>query len=240
MSNKLMKRLASLSMAAAMGSQALAVEWHPSRTQSEVGVVSTVATTAGGATVAVTSTPARNPANGSVLQVQNSQDVFIQVTTLSETEAVNDAINAANPGLSAGQMANNPTASGLSYAANGQLNNLYDQLNQASSVGILLVTTAPAAAASFTSVAGAPANAYTPIAVYDIAVSAGAARVIANSGSVTIALSVPGVADGVQLVAVCWDRAGNSRTVPVLVSGGVVYLAVTTSGPVMLLARTLG
>ena len=61
---------------------------------------------------------------------------------------------------------------------------------------------------------------------------------IAANGSVDVAIAVPGVADGVQMVAICWDRAGNSRIVPVRVVDGVVYLSVTTSGPVMLMTRT--
>ena len=43
--------------------------------------------------------------------------------------------------------------------------------------------------------------------------------------------------DGALVVAVCWDRAGNSRVVPAAVAGSVVYLNVTTSGPVMILVR---
>ena len=53
----------------------------------------------------------------------------------------------------------------------------------------------------------------------------------------SVSIAVPGVADGAQMVAICWDRNGNSRIVPVSVSGGVVTLSVTTSGPVMLMAR---
>ena len=84
---------------------------------------------------------------------------------------------------------------------------------------------------------GASADAYTPMALYDVAASAGAANAIAQGGAVSVSIAVPGVADGAQMVAICWDRNGNSRIVPVSVSGGVVTLSVTTSGPVMLMAR---
>ena len=57
MKKKVAVSLTSLSLAAAiaagMGGQALAVEWHPSRTQSEVGVVERVAAGAA-STIAVT------------------------------------------------------------------------------------------------------------------------------------------------------------------------------------------
>ena len=128
--------------------------------------------------------------------------------------------------------------SGLSYAANGQLNNLYNQVTNAESTEQLLETTAPAAAATFETTVGAPASEYTPIALYDVAASASAEAVIAESGSVQVAISVPDVADGTQVVAICWDRNGNSRTVPVRVVNGVVYLTVYSSGPVMIMART--
>ena len=75
------------------------------------------------------------------------------------------------------------------------------------------------------------------MALYDIAASAGAAAVIAEAGSVEVAISVPGTDSSTQLVAICWDRAGNSRVVPVRVVNGVAYLTVTTSGPVMIMAR---
>ena len=128
--------------------------------------------------------------------------------------------------------------SGLSYAANGQLNNLYNQVTNAESTEQLLETTAPAAAATFETTVGAPASEYTPIALYDVAASASAEAVIEESGSVQVAISVPDVADGTQVVAICWDRNGNSRTVPVRVVNGVVYLTVYSSGPVMIMART--
>ena len=84
---------------------------------------------------------------------------------------------------------------------------------------------------------GAPASDYTPIALYDVAASASAKAAIAESGSAQVAISVPGVADSTQLVATCWDRNDNSRTVPVRVVNGVVYLTVYSSGPVMIMAR---
>lgn len=216
-------------MAAVMGGQAMAIEWHPSRTQSEVGIVEGTTTTTTGSTITVT-TP-----TGS--QVQDSAAPIIQVTPVSETLAANAAVEAANPGATADQLANAPTSSGLTYGANGQLNNLYNQITSAESTEQLLATTAPAAAAGFQSVVGEGANAYIPIALYDVAASSSAANIIAESGSVQIAISVPGVANGTQLVAICWDRNGNSRVVPVRVVNGVVYLTVYSSGPVMIMAR---
>ena len=99
------------------------------------------------------------------------------------------------------------------------------------------VDTAPAAAAEFETVTGAPAAEYVPVAMYDVAVSASAQEAIAEAGSVQVAISVPGVADGTQAVAIVWDRNGNSRTVPVRIVNGVVYLTVTSSGPVMIMVR---
>ena len=239
MNNKLVRTMASASVAAAiavaMGSQVLAVEWYPSRTQSEVGVPHTTVTTSAGAAVTVSTSPAIDPATGAAVQVESSQEVIIQVTPVSATLAANAALNAT--GLSAQELSDRATASGLSYAANGQLNSLYQQVTAAESVSSLLASTAPAAAAAFASTVGAPADSYSPIALYDIAASAGAANAIAQGGAVDVAISVPGVTDGTQMVAICWDRAGNSRIVPVRVSGGAVYLTVTTSGPVMLMAR---
>ena len=216
-------------MAAVMGGQALAIEWHPSRTQSEVGVSESTTTTTTGTTIAVT-TP-----TGS--QVQDASAAVIQVTPVSETLAANAAVDAANPGATGEQLAATPTESGLSYAANGQLNNLYNQVTSAESTEQLLTETAPAAAAEFQSAVGEGANAYTPIALYDVAASPSAEAAIAQSGSVQVAISVPGVANGTQLVAVCWDRNGNSYLVPVRVVNGVVYLTVRSSGPVMIMAR---
>ena len=210
-------------MAAVMGGQALAIEWHPSRTQSEVGVSESTTTTTTGTTI------------GS--QVQDSAAPVIQVTPVSETLAANAAVDAANPGATGDQLAATPTESGLSYAANGQLNNLYNQVTSAQSTEQLLAATAPAAAAEFPAAVGESANAYTPIALYDVAASPSAEAAIAQSGSVQVAVSVPGVADGTHLVAVCWDRNGNSYLVPVRVVNGVVYLTVRSSGPVMIMAR---
>lgn len=232
MNKKLVKVLASASMAAvmavAMGSQVLAVEWHPSRTQSEVGVAQATTTTSTGVTVNVSSAP-QVDATGAVVQVESSQEVIIQVTPVSATLAANAALDGSNP--------NAATATGLSYAANGQLNALYQQVQAAESVSALLAATAPDAAAAFQATVGASADEFTPIALYDIATSAGAAQAIAQGGAVSVSISVPGVADGVQMVAICWDRNGTSRIVPVSVSGGVVTLSVTTSGPIMLMAR---
>lgn len=239
MNNKLVRNLASASVAAAiavaMGSQVLAVEWYPSRTQSEVGVTQPTVSTSTGTSITVSSTPSIDPATGSAVQVESSQDVIIQVTPVSATLAANATLNAT--GLSAQELSGQATASGLSYAANGQLNSLYQKVTEAESVSGLLAATAPAAAAAFESTVGASADSYSPIALYDIAASLGAANAIAQGGSVDVAIAVPGVTDGTQMVAICWDRAGNSRIVPVRVSGGTVYLSVTTSGPVMLMAR---
>lgn len=239
MNNKLVRNLASASVAAAiavaMGSQVLAVEWYPSRTQSEVGVTQPSVSTSTGTSITVSSKPSIDPATGSAVQVESSQDVIIQVTPVSATLAANAALNAT--GLSAQQLSGQATSSGLSYAANGQLNSLYQKVTEAESVSGLLAATAPAAAAAFESMVGASADSYSPIALYDIAASLGAANAIAQGGSVDVAIAVPGVTDGTQMVAICWDRAGNSRIVPVRVSGGAVYLSVTTSGPVMLMAR---
>lgn len=216
-------------MAAVMGGQAMAIEWHPSRTQNEVGVVEDTTTTSTGSTITVT-TP-----TGS--QVQDTDSPVIQVTPVSETLAANAAVDAANPGATGEQLAGTPTGSGLTYAANGQLNNLYNQVTSAESTEQLLTSTAPAAAAEFQASVGESANAYTPIALYDVAASPSAEAVISESGSVQVAISVPGVANGTQLVAICWDRNGNSRVVPVRVVNGVVYLTVYSSGPVMIMAR---
>ncbi|OUN37397.1 hypothetical protein B5G28_10665 [Faecalibacterium sp. An77] len=239
MNNKLVRNLASASVAAAiavaMSSQVLAVEWYPSRTQSEVGVTQPSVSTSTGTSITVSSKPSIDPATGAAVQVESSQDVIIQVTPVSATLAANAALNAT--GLSAQQLSGQATSSGLSYAANGQLNSLYQKVTEAESVSGLLAATAPAAAAAFESTVGASADSYSPIALYDIAASLGAANAIAQGGSVDVAIAVPGVTDGTQMVAICWDRAGNSRIVPVRVSGGAVYLSVTTSGPVMLMAR---
>ena len=241
MKKKLVVRLTSVSlvaaMAAAMGMQAMAIEWHPSRTQSEVGVVESTTTTTTGSTITVTEAPAADAATGTVQQVQDSTAPIIQVTPVSATLAANAAVDAANPGATGEQLADTPTESGLTYAANGQLNNLYNQITTAESTEQLLETTAPAAATEFASTTGETANQYIPIALYDIASSPSAEAVLAEAGSVQVAISVPGVAEGTQLVAICWDRNGNSRVVPVRVVNGVVYLTVGSSGPVMIMAR---
>lgn len=221
--------LLAAALAVGMGSQVLAVEWHPSRTQSEVGVSESTTTTTTGTTITVT-TP-----TGS--QVQDTDSPVIQVTPVSVTLAANAEVEAANPDATAEQLSGAATASGLSYAANGQLNNLYNQVMSAESTEQLLAATAPAAAAEFQTAVGEGANAYTPIALYDVAASPSAEAAISESGSVQIAISVPGVAEGTQLVAVCWDRNGNSYIVPVRVVNGVVYLTVRASGPVMIMAR---
>ena len=153
-------------MAAAMGSQALAIDWHPSRTQSEVEVSESTTTTTTGSTITVT-TPTGD-------QVQDSEAAVIQVTPVSVTLAANATVEAANPGATAEQLAAAATESGLSYAANGQLNNLYNQVTNAESTEQLLETTAPAAAATFETTVGASASEYAPIALYDVAASASA------------------------------------------------------------------
>lgn len=213
-------------MAVAMAGQAVAVEWYPSRTQSEVDVVEDITTAGDGTVIKVT-----DEATG--VAVESSQDAVIKVTPVSETLAANAEMEAENPGATAEQMAGMLTGSDLTYAANGQLNNLYYQVKAAESTEQLLKDTAPAAAAEI----GAAAAQYVPIALYDVAASTRAAEIIAKNGSVQVAISVPGVADGTQLVAVCWDRNGNSYTVPVQVVNGVVYLTVRASGPVMIMAR---
>ena len=160
MNNKLVRNLASASVAAAiavaMGSQVLAVEWYPSRTQSEVGVTQPSVSTSTGTSITVSSKPSIDPATGSAVQVESSQDVIIQVTPVSATLAANAALNAT--GLSAQQLSGQATSSGLSYAANGQLNSLYQKVTEAESVSGLLAATAPAAAAAFESTVGASAD----------------------------------------------------------------------------------
>ena len=112
-------------LAVAMAGQALAIDWHPSRTQSEVEVTEFTTTTATGSTITVTTAPAADAA-GTVQQVADAATPVIQVTPVSATLAANAAVDAANPGATAEQLAATPTDSGLSYAANGQLNNLYN------------------------------------------------------------------------------------------------------------------
>ncbi len=223
-------------MAAVLGGQALAADWLPSRTQSEVGVAESTTTTTSGTTVTVVTTTTVEDA-GSTQQVEGTSSAVIQITPVSVTLAANAAVDAANPGATGEQLASTATGSGLTYAANGQLNNLYNEVTAAETTEQLLTTTAPAAAATFETVVGTTANDYTPIALYQVAASPAAVEAIAESGSVTIAISVPGVGDNVQLVAICWDSNGNSRVVPVTVVNGVVYLSVYSSGPVMIMAR---
>ena len=241
MNKNMVVRFASASvvaaMAVAMSAQAFAIDWNPSRTQSEVSVPESTTTTPTGTTVEVTASPTVDPATGAVQQVQDTAAPVIQVTPVSETLAANAAINEANPGATGEQLAGLPTDSGLSYGDNGQLNNLYNQVQNAESVDQLLQDTAPHAAAEFEAVAAAPASEYVPIAMYDIAASASAQEAIAEAGSVEVAISVPGVADGTETIAICWDRNGNSRTVRVRVVNGVVYLTVVSSGPVMIMVR---
>lgn len=185
MNKNMVVRFASASvvaaMAVAMSAQAFAIDWNPSRTQSEVSVPESTTTTTTGTTVEVTASPTVDPSTGAVQQVQDTAAPVIQVTPVSETLAANAAINEANP--------------------------------------------------------GAPAAEYTPIAMYDIATSPAAARAIEEAGSVQVTIAVPGVANGTQAIAICWNRAGSSRTVPVTVSGGNVRLTVTSSGPVMIMVR---
>lgn len=238
--NNMMKkntiRLASLLLVSvvgvAMAGQAIAAEWYPSRTQSEVEVVEDTTTTSTGETIVVTDAPVVE-SSGEVQLVEEAEEAIIQVTPVSATLAANAALAAANPNATAEELAAMATGSGLTYAANGQLNNLYNQVMAAESTEQLLQATAPAAAAEM----GEAAAQYAPIALYDIAASSAAEKAIAESGNVQIAIAVPGVAEGTELMVVCWDRNGNSYVVPAQVVNGVVYLSVRTSGPVMIMAR---
>lgn len=124
-------------MAAVMGGQALAAEWHPSRTQTEVDISESTTTTATGTTINVTEVPAAETAD-TVQQIQDVAEAVIQVTPVSVTLAANATVDAANPGATGEQLAGAATASGLSYAANGQLNNLYNQVTSAESTEQLL------------------------------------------------------------------------------------------------------
>lgn len=194
-------------LAAAMAGQALAIDWHSSRTQSEVEVTESTTTTATGSTITVTTTPAAD-ATGTVQQVADATTPVIQVTPVSATLAANAAVDATNPSATANQLAATATGSGLNYAANGQLNNLYNQITTAESTE-LLETTAPAAAAEFEATVGAPASDYTHIALYDVAALVSAKAAIAESGSAQMAISVPGVADSTQS---WWLLAGTVTT----------------------------
>lgn len=151
-----------VTMAAIMGGQALAVEWHPSRTQEEVGVVESTTTTTGGTTITVNKAPEAGQDAQQVTQVESAQQAVIQVTPVSATLAANAAITAANPNATGEQLASMATGSDLSFAANGQLNNLYQQVTAAESTQQLLETMAPAAAASFNATVGESANQYHP------------------------------------------------------------------------------
>ena len=53
-------------MAVAMSAQAFAIDWNPSRTQSEVSVPESTTTTTTGTTVEVTASPTVDPATGAV------------------------------------------------------------------------------------------------------------------------------------------------------------------------------
>ena len=156
-------------------------------------------------------------------QVEDTADPIIQVTPVLVTLT-------ANPGVTAEQLTATRTDSGLTYAANGQLNNLYNKITTAESTEQLLGATVPEAAAEFEATVGAPVSDYTHIALYDVAASASAKAAIAESGSAQMAISVP----------TCWDRNDNSRTVPVCVVNDVVYLTIYSSGPVMIMARVQG
>lgn len=112
-----------------------------------------------------------------------------------------------------------------------------EQFSAGRSRGAGIGSGVPAASAGFQSAVGENANQYVPIALYDVALSPAAVAALGENESIQVAIAVPGVADGTRLVAVCWDRNGNSRMVPVRVVNGVVYLTVSTSGPVMIMSR---
>lgn len=226
----------SLVLLAAAGGHALAMEWYPSRTQHEVSLAEDSLTTPAGDTISVTVGPNAD-ASGVIQQLQDMEGMYIQVTPVSMTLAANDAIHAANPGLSGDQLAGMPTDSGLPYEVNGMLNNLYHQIFSAETVEHLLDQLAPDAAAEFETAVGEKAGSYTPIALYHVGASPRAEAAIAEHGSVRVAVSVPGVADDTRLAAVCWDHNGKSRVTDAQVSGGAVYLTVHSAGPVMILAR---
>lgn len=215
-----------LAAAAAMmaGGQALAVEWYPSRTQSEVSIAESTAAAPDGSVITVTQAPWVGTGEAGQ-QVADAAEHLIQVTPVSVTLAANAAVEAANPGAGGDQLADTPTASGLSYAANGQLNHLYGQVMAAASVQQLLADLAPDAAADFQEMVGEEADAYAPVA---------------RGGSVEIAVSVPGVTDGTRLTAVSWDQTGKSCLTPVRAAGNAVRLTVRSSGPVLILARLQG
>lgn len=175
-----------------------------------------------------------------VLQVESATQALIQITPVSSALAANAAVMAANPQATSEQLADVATGSGLTFAANGQLSALYQQVREAQSTQQLMDSIAPEAAASFESTVGAGTAQYTPIAMYDVTMSPAALTILSQQPSMEVAIMVPGVEEGTQLAAVCWNRSGQSQLVPVRVKNGVVYLSVRTSGPVMLLVRVQG
>ena len=52
-----------------------------------------------------------------------------------------------------------------------------------------------------------------------------------------VTISVPGVTDGTEPIAICWNCNGNSCTIRVRVVNGVVYLTVVSSGPIMIMVH---
>ena len=248
MKSKRMVRIAGLALVslvtAAMGMQAFAAQWHPSRTQQEVEVVQNQVTASDGAVITIHTAPAVEqgtvPKAEEVLQVESATQALIQITPVSSALAANAAVMATNPQATSEQLADVATGSGLTFAANGQLSALYQQVREAQSTQQLMDSIAPEAAASFESTVGAGTAQYTPIAMYDVTMSPAALTVLSQQPSMEVAIMVPGVEEGTQLAAVCWNRSGQSQLVPVRVKNGVVYLSVRTSGPVMLLVRVQG
>lgn len=248
MKSKRMVRIAGLALVslvtAAMGMQAFAAQWHPSRTQQEVEVVQDQVTASDGAVITIHTAPAVEqgtvPKAEEVLQVESATQALIQITPVSSALAANAAVVAANPQATSEQLADVATGSGLTFAANGQLSALYQQVREAQSTQQLMDSIAPEAAASFESTVGAGTAQYTPIAMYDVTMSPAALTVLSQQPSMEVAIMVPGVEEGTQLAAVCWNRSGQSQLVPVRVKNGVVYLSVRTSGPVMFLVRVQG
>jgi len=233
-----MVRIAGLALVslvtAAMGMQAFAAQWHPSRTQQEVEVVQNQVTASDGTVITIHTAPAVEQGT-----VPKAEEV-LQITPVSSALAANAAVVAANPQATSEQLADVATGSGLTFAANGQLSALYQQVREAQSTQQLMDSIAPEAAASFESTVGAGTAQYTPIAMYDVTMSPAALTILSQQPSMEVAIMVPGVEEGTQLAAVCWNRSGQSQLVPVWVKNGVVYLSVRTSGPVMLLVRVQG
>ena len=238
MKSKRMVRIAGLALVslvtAAMGMQAFAAQWHPSRTQQEVEVVQNQVTASDGTVITIHTAPAVEQGT-----VPKAEEV-LQITPVSSALAANAAVVAANPQATSEQLADVATGSGLTFAANGQLSALYQQVREAQSTQQLMDSIAPEAAASFESTVGAGTAQYTPIAMYDVTMSPAALTILSQQPSMEVAIMVPGVEEGTQLAAVCWNRSGQSQLVPVWVKNGVVYLSVRTSGPVMLLVRVQG